>query len=157
MKFVCIIIFLFFGLLSGLKAQSNSVNISSIKPISRAEFNAVSAKANEGDIVLIKGEGMIYYYSGNQWYAMKGECYPKTSTPSIDSVVSKNEKVYIYFGAVSEQKYNIAIQQTSINLESSVSPVIIDQISEKRQYIIELRAFSKCGGSSPVFYNWENK
>lgn len=137
-------------------AQDYSIPVSKIKPITIEEFNQIKTP-EEGSIILIKNEGTLMYFSNSQWYALKGECYPKTKTPKIDSVVKKENQLYIYFKSTENLKYEISMQETDLSIEAKSSPAILDIASEQKKASIVIRALSKCDNGSPEFFTWEEK
>ncbi|MFN8237206.1 MAG: hypothetical protein U0T77_03465 [Chitinophagales bacterium] len=154
MRYPLTVIFILFWLVT--PAQENISSLSKIKTITREEFKNLK-QTEEGTIVMIKDEGQLLYFSNNRWYAMKGECYPKPRTPNIDSVKIINKNIYVYFASAQGMNYNVSIMQSDISVEATASPVLLPIPSEKKQYTIQLRAFSDCEGGSPMMLQWEYK
>lgn len=147
MKYLFLILLSIF--LSNLISAQN--NISNIKPITHQDFLQLK-NVNEGDIVIIKGEGTIYYYSGNNWFAMKGECYPKPISPKIDSIIYKDKKINIYFKDSNKnfQKYTIISDALTNNIDVLESPALISPPTNNGTYDFTIIGKNECTTSGPI-------
>ncbi len=145
-QLIPLILFIFSTYL--ISAQNNITNI---KPITQQEFLQLK-NVNEGDIVLIIGEGTIYYYSGNKWFAMKGECYPKPVSPKIDSIIFKNKKINVYFDDTNKnfQKYILITDALTNNVDISESPALISPPTNNGTYDFTIIGKNECTTSGPI-------
>ena len=145
-QIIFLILFIFSTYL--ISAQNNITNI---KPITQQEFLQLK-NVNEGDIILIKGEGTVYYYSGNNWFAMKGECYPKPSSPKIDSIIYKNKKINVYFDDKTKkfQKYTIISDALTNNIDVLDSPALITPPTNNGTYDFTIIGKNECTTSGPI-------
>lgn len=153
MKKALFISFIVFFCSIKINAQNNISNISNIKPISKQEFLKIEHPKN-GDIVLISEEDALYYYSGTQWYAMKGECYPKPISPKIDSIKLVGKNISIFFDDTNNSYQKYIISYTDNNSEKEIiaskSPAIIDKLEQKKSYYFSIKAKNKCGMAGPI-------
>lgn len=144
--FFCVTIFCF-----QTKAQNNSTNITNIKPITKQEFLQLKNSV-AGDIVMIKEEGTIYYYSGSQWFAMKGECYPNPVSPKIDSINLVGNKIQIYFNDQNKnfQKYVVSSVELNIEITVTNNPITLDKPKTAGQYNFTIKGKNECGTAGPI-------
>jgi hypothetical protein len=128
-------------------------NISNITPITEAEFLTLQ-NSKEGDMVLIKNTGIIYYFSGGQWFAIQGECYPKPASPQIDSIKIKDNQVFIYFDDSKKNFQSYLIKNLANEQDVSVksSPAILAAPLQKGKNTYTILGENKCGKAGPVSY-----
>lgn len=134
-------------------AQNNTSNISNLSTITENEFKLLK-DSKEGDIVMIKESGTIYYFSGQQWYALKGECYPKPISSEIDSLSIVNEKLYIYFDDSNANFQEYIIKNMTTNNETIVqkSPAVLSTKELNGNNTFTILGFNKCGKNGPVSF-----
>jgi len=130
----------------------NAQNIlSNIKTISQEEFNQIQ-DPQAGDIFMIKDVGKILYFSGKQWFAMQGECFPKPVSPRIDNIVQSENVIQISFDDAKRKFQQYIIKENNSNKEyivkNSPAVIAINELNGKLSFTVLGK--NECGISGPV-------
>ncbi len=105
--------------------------------------------AGEGYIVLNVTTGCFNYYINQKWHELCGECLPQPKIPKIDSIISKNSKVFIYFQPIKMD--SLKAQLGKSRAVSQQSPLVL-YLKEQTQNPapLQLSAYTLCGSKDTI-------